>query len=137
MEKKSILKFYLSTSKKRYYNSEQGRTNCQSITVNTSMCLELIDIVRIVTNLLWGDEIHFLYECTKLNKLRVKYISSPTDGATVSCLSATMITRWLYCTRLEMVTGWVHLIVNVSNYCKELWIARRKHQHIQTEGKVH
>ena len=29
-------------------------TNCQSITVNTSMCLELIDIVRSVTNLLWG-----------------------------------------------------------------------------------
>ena len=53
MEKKSILKFYLSTS-------EQSRTNCQSITVYTSMCLELIDIVRIVTNLLWGDEIHFL-----------------------------------------------------------------------------
>ena len=51
-------------------------------------------------------------------------------------LSATMITRWLYCTRLEMVTGWVHLIVNVSN-CKELWIARRKHHHIQTAEKVH
>ena len=24
-----------------------------------------------------GDEIHFLYECTKLNNLRVKYMSSP------------------------------------------------------------
>ena len=26
---------------------------------------------------LMGDEIHFLYECTKLNNLRVKYMSSP------------------------------------------------------------
>ena len=24
-----------------------------------------------------GDEIHFLYECTKLNNVRVKYMSSP------------------------------------------------------------
>ena len=24
-----------------------------------------------------GDEIHFLYECTKLNNLRVKYLFSP------------------------------------------------------------
>ena len=24
-----------------------------------------------------GDEIHFLYECTKLNHLRVKYLFSP------------------------------------------------------------
>ena len=31
----------------------------------------------VVANLLWGDEIHFLYECTKLNNLRVKYMSSP------------------------------------------------------------
>ena len=53
MEKKSILKFSLSTSKKRYSNSERGRTNCQSITVNTLMYLELIDIVQIVTNLSW------------------------------------------------------------------------------------
>ena len=36
------------------------------------MCLELIDIVRIVTNLLWG-----MYECPKLNNLRVKYMYSP------------------------------------------------------------
>ena len=35
MENKSIMKFSLSTSKKRYSNSEWGRTNCQSITVNT------------------------------------------------------------------------------------------------------
>ena len=53
MEKKSILKFSLSTSKKRYSNSEWGHTNCQSITVNTLMYLELIDIVQIVTNLSW------------------------------------------------------------------------------------
>ena len=33
-------------------------------------------------------------------------------------------------------TGWVHGIVNVSNG-KELWIARRKHQHLQTAGKDH
>ena len=38
---------------KRYSNSEWGRTNCQSITVNTLMYLELIDIVHIVTNLSW------------------------------------------------------------------------------------
>ena len=31
---------------------------------------------------LMGDEIHFLYECTKLNNLRVKYMSSP--GSIVS-----------------------------------------------------
>ena len=36
-----------------YSNSEWGRTNCQSITVNTLMYLELIDIVQIVTNLSW------------------------------------------------------------------------------------
>ena len=24
-----------------------------------------------------GDEIHFIYECTKLNNLRVKYLFSP------------------------------------------------------------
>ena len=43
-QKKSILKFSLSPSKKRYSNPEWGRTNCQSITVNTLMYLELIDI---------------------------------------------------------------------------------------------
>ena len=36
-----------------YSNSEWGRTNCQSITVNTLMYLELIDIAQIVTNLSW------------------------------------------------------------------------------------
>ena len=41
-----------------------------------------------------------------------------------------------YCISVEMVTGCVHWIVNVSN-CKELWIARRKHQHLQTAGKYH
>ena len=41
------------------------------------MYLELIDIVHIVTNLLWGMKFTFLYECTKLNNLRVKYMSSP------------------------------------------------------------
>ena len=35
-----------------------------------------------------------------------------------------------------MVTVQVHWIVNVSNG-KELWIARRKHQHLQTAGKYH
>ena len=45
-----------------------------------------------------------------------------------------MITRWQYCISLEMVTGWVHWIVNVSN-CKEHSIARRKHQHLQTAWK--
>ena len=49
------------------------------------------------------------------------------------CLSAAMITRWHYCISEEMVTGWVYWIVNVSN-CKELLIARRKHQHLQTSG---
>ena len=39
--------------KKRYSNSEWGRTNCQSITVNTLMYLELIDSVHIVTNQSW------------------------------------------------------------------------------------
>ena len=64
------------------------------------------------------------------------------------CLNAVMLTRWLYClsasmiTRrhysisVEIVSGWVHWIVNVSN-CKELLIARRKHQHLQTAGKDH
>ena len=33
-----------------------------------------------------------------------------------------------------MVTGLVHWIVNVSN-CIEIWIARRKHQPLQTAGK--
>ena len=47
-----------------------------------------------------------------------------------------MITRWHYCISVEMVTGWVKWIVNVSNG-KELWIARRKHQHLQTAGKDH
>ena len=50
------------------------------------------------------------------------------------CLSAGMITRWHYCISVERVTGRVHWIVNVSN-CKELWIARRKHQHLQTARK--
>ena len=59
MEKKSILKFFLSTSKKRYSNSEWGRTNCQSITVNTLMYLELIDIVHIVTNMSWVMRLTF------------------------------------------------------------------------------
>ena len=49
-------------------------------------------------------------------------------------LGVAMITRWHYCITVEMVTGWVHWIVNVSN-CNKLWIARRKHQHLQTEGK--
>ena len=47
-----------------------------------------------------------------------------------------MITRWHYCISVEMVIGWIHWIVNVSN-CKELWIARRKHQHLQIAGKDH
>ena len=66
------------------------------------------------------------------------------------CLNAVMITRWQYgismsvimvtrchyCISVEMVTGRVHWIVNVFN-CKEFWIARRKHQHLQTAGKDH
>ena len=52
------------------------------------------------------------------------------------CLSVAMITRWHFCISVEMVTGWTHWIVNVSNG-KELWIARRKHQHLQTAGKYH
>ena len=52
------------------------------------------------------------------------------------CLSSAMITRWHYCICVEMVTGWIHWIVNVSN-CKELWIARRKHHHLQTPGWYH
>ena len=47
-----------------------------------------------------------------------------------------MITRWHYCISVEMVTGRVHWIVNVSN-SKVLWIARRKHQHLQNAGKDH
>ena len=47
-----------------------------------------------------------------------------------------MITRCHYYISVEMVTGRVHWIVNVSN-CKELWIAKRKHQHLQTAGKDH
>ena len=50
------------------------------------------------------------------------------------CLNGAMITRWHYCISMEMVTGCVNWIVDVSN-CKELWIARRKHQHLQTTGK--
>ena len=41
-------------------------------------------------------------------------------------VSPAMITRWHYCISVEMVTGWVHWIVNVSK-CKEVGIARRKH----------
>ena len=48
----------------------------------------------------------------------------------ITSLSAAMITRWHYFISVEMVTGWVHWIVNVS-FCKDLWIARRKHQHLQ------
>ena len=51
-------------------------------------------------------------------------------------LSATVITGWHYRISVDMVTGWVYWIVNVSN-CKELWIARRKHQHLQSAGKDH
>ncbi len=51
-------------------------------------------------------------------------------------LSAAMIRRWHYCIGVEIVIGWIHWIVNVSNG-KELWIARRKHQHLQTAGKDH
>ena len=51
-----------------------------------------------------------------------------------------MITRWHYSISVEIaqeiVIGWIHWIVNVS-HCKELWIARRKHQHLQTAGKDH
>ena len=39
-------------------------------------------------------------------------------------LSAAIITRRHYCISVEIVIGWIHWIVNVSN-CKELWIARR------------
>ena len=69
-----------------------------------------------------------------------------TDGAPVStvmstrwqyCVRAAMIARWHYCISVEMVTGCVHWIVNVSINCKELWIARRKHQHTQAAGKDH
>ena len=52
------------------------------------------------------------------------------------CLSAPMITRWHYCIGVEMVTGWVHWIVNLSNG-KDLWIARRKHPHLETAEKDH
>ena len=51
-------------------------------------------------------------------------------------LTAAMITRWHYCISVEIGIRWIHWIVNVSN-CKELWIARRKHQHLQTAGKHH
>ena len=47
-----------------------------------------------------------------------------------------MITRWHYCIIVEMVIGWIHWVVNVFN-CKELRIAKRKHQHLQTAGKDH
>ena len=46
-------------------------------------------------------------------------------------LSAAMIYRCHYCISVEMVSLYM---VNVSN-CKELWSARRKHQHIQPAGK--
>ena len=52
------------------------------------------------------------------------------------CLRAAMITRWHYCISVEMVNGCVHWRVNVFNF-KELWIARRKHQHLQIAGKDH
>ena len=52
-----------------------------------------------------------------------------------SCLRAAVITTWHYCISVEMVTGCVHWIVNVSN-CKELWIAKRKHQHLQTAENI-
>ena len=52
------------------------------------------------------------------------------------CLNVEMITKWHYCISVEMVTGWVDWIVNLSN-CKELRIARRKLQHLQTAGKDH
>ena len=51
------------------------------------------------------------------------------------CICAAMITRWHYARiSVEIVTGWVHWIVNVSN-CKELWIARRKYQHFPNRGE--
>ena len=51
--KEKYTEILLEHLKKRYSNSEWGRTNCQSITANTVMYLELIDIVQIVTNLSW------------------------------------------------------------------------------------
>ena len=51
-------------------------------------------------------------------------------------ISAAMITRWHYCISVDISIGWIRWIVNVSN-CKEFWIARRKHQHLQTAGKDH
>ena len=39
--------------KKALFQFRMGRTNCQSITVNILMYLELIDVVQIVTNLSW------------------------------------------------------------------------------------
>ena len=59
----------------------QFRMGTHKLPVNNSkhlMYLELIDITS--TNCdksVMGDEIHFLYECTKLNNLRVKYLLSP------------------------------------------------------------
>ena len=77
------------------------------------------------------------------NETEGKYYTVPTiwrywhNAITITrwqqCISATMITRWHYCISEEMVTGWVYWIVNVSN-SKELLIARRKHQHLQTSG---
>ena len=56
-----------------------------------------------------------------------------TRGHTGSLL---VITKWHYCISVQMVTWWVHWIVNVSN-CKSLWIARRKHKHLQPAGQDH
>ena len=80
--------------------------------------------------------------------LRDRCSNDTRDGGTVSTLNAVMITRWQYYLSAAMITsalstalsvqiviGRIHWIVNVSN-CKELWIARRKHQHLQTAGKL-
>ena len=65
--KKALFQFRMGTHKLPVNNS-----------INTLMYLELIDITS--TNCdksVMGDEIHFLYECTKLNNLRVKYLFPP------------------------------------------------------------
>ena len=78
MENKCILKFSLSTSKKKALGLLQFRIGSHNLPVNNRKHFKVPRADRHCTHCdqsLMGNEIHFLCECTKLNTLRVKYMS--------------------------------------------------------------
>ena len=79
MEKKSILKFSLSTSKKRY--KFQFRMGTHKLPDNNSKHYNVPRADRHYTNcdksVMGVMRFTFYMNCTKLNNLRVKYLFSP------------------------------------------------------------